>query len=226
MFSIKFIDERAFSWHSVFRQVQPRIISTQCNRVSQENSSTDYFHFDHFARVSIIIGASCTVHHSPKAAEQQTLELLYLLSWCILCLHELKPSSPPKKQVRLLMMRLCCQSRPLCSLVVKPAHAAAAAAARRIGIAPKASAAATCGIATVATGALDTDCCLYPVKQVVSSVDLAPCLKFKCASCCVAHSNVSSSSIAVPYYGSASHCIALHCIANSSANDNGINCTL
>jgi hypothetical protein len=52
------------------------------------------------------------------------------------------------------MMRLCYQSRPLCSLVAKPAHAAAAAAARRIGITPKASAAATCSIATQATGAL------------------------------------------------------------------------
>ncbi|KAF6251545.1 hypothetical protein COO60DRAFT_1628892 [Scenedesmus sp. NREL 46B-D3] len=48
------------------------------------------------------------------------------------------------------MMRLCCQSRPLCSLVAKPAHAAAAAAARRLGITPRAS--ATCSIATQATG--------------------------------------------------------------------------
>jgi hypothetical protein len=77
-------------------------------------------------------------------------------SYCISSLvHSLparpQTSLPPKKQVSLLMMRLCYQSRPLCSLVTKPAHAAAAAAARRIGITPKA---ATCCIATQATGAL------------------------------------------------------------------------
>lgn len=49
---------------------------------------------------------------------------------------------------------MCLQTKPLCSLVARPAHAAAAAAAaaRRIGITQRAPATATCSITTQATG--------------------------------------------------------------------------